>query len=73
MVAKKYHRCNCYSGLYESLDLSSLKNTDTIKITYETTCFELSSMYSVITPKLVDSSDLKYLINWIHYMKNLMN
>lgn len=46
-------------GLYESLDLNSLKNTDTIKITYETTGFELSSMYSVITPKLVDSSDLK--------------
>ena len=46
-------------GLYDSLNLSELKNTDTVKITYETSCFELSSMYSVITPKLVDSSDLK--------------
>ena len=46
-------------GLYESLDLSELKGTDEIKITYETTSFELASMYSVVTPKLVDSTDLK--------------
>lgn len=46
-------------GLYESLDLSSLKNMDTITITYETKKFELSSMYSIVTPKVLDSSDLK--------------
>ena len=32
---------------------------DTITISYETTKFELSSMYSIVTPKLIDSSDLK--------------
>lgn len=46
-------------GLYESLDLSSLKNMDTITITYETKKFELSSMYSIVTPKVLESSDLK--------------
>ena len=46
-------------GLYESLDLSSLKDMDTITISYETKKFELSSMYSVVTPKVLESSDLK--------------
>ena len=46
-------------GLYESLNLSELKNTDKITLTYETTCFSIPSMYSVITPKLISSSDLK--------------
>ena len=46
-------------GLYESLGLSELKDMDTITISYETTKFELSSMYSIVTPKLIDSSDLK--------------
>ncbi len=46
-------------GLYESLDLAELKNMDTIEITYDTKKFELSSMYSVVSSKLIDSSDLK--------------
>ena len=45
-------------GLYESLGLSELKNMDTITITYDTNCFELNTIYSMITPKLITSSDL---------------
>lgn len=45
-------------GLYESLGLSELKNMDTITITYDTTCFELNTIYSMVTPKLITSSDL---------------
>ena len=32
---------------------------DTIKITFDTTDFELSSIYSMVNAKLIDSSDLK--------------
>ena len=46
-------------GLYDSLKLQELKDFDTIVVEYETTKFELSSIYSVITPKLLDSEDLK--------------
>lgn len=46
-------------GLYESLNLNELKNMDTISIEYDTTKFELSSIYSIITSKLIDTSDLK--------------
>ena len=46
-------------GLYESLKISNFKDLDTIKISYDTTCFELGSIYSVITPKIIESSDLK--------------
>ncbi len=45
-------------GLYESLGLYELKNMDTITINYDTTKFELSSMYTIITPKLIETSDL---------------
>ena len=45
-------------GLYESLGLYELKNMDTITISYDTTKFELSSMYSIITPKIIETSDL---------------
>lgn len=45
-------------GLYESLGLYELKNMDTITINYDTTKFELSSMYSIITPKLIETNDL---------------
>ena len=46
-------------GLYESLDLNSLKNMNSITISYETKNFELSSMYSAVTPKILDNDDLK--------------
>ena len=45
-------------GLYESLWLDTLKGMDTITISYDTDKFELSSMYSVITSKLIDKNDL---------------
>ena len=45
-------------GLYESLGLQELKGLDTVKISYNTTKFELSSIYSVVTAKLIDNSDL---------------
>ena len=48
-------------GLYESLGVEQLKNIDTITITYETTKFELPSIYSVVTSKVLDSIDLDSL------------
>ena len=45
-------------GLYESLGLQELKGLDIVKISYNTTKFELSSIYSVATAKLIDNSDL---------------
>ena len=45
-------------GLYESLGINEVKNLDNITITLETNKFELSSIYSVVTPKVLDSSDL---------------
>lgn len=46
-------------GLYESLGLDSLKDIDTVKITYDTKKFELSSIYSVVSSKLIEENDLK--------------
>lgn len=46
-------------GLYESLGLQELKNTDEVVINYETTEFELGDIYSIVTPKLLDGADLK--------------
>lgn len=45
-------------GLYESLNLEELKGLDTITINYDTKSFELPSIYSVATTKLLESSDL---------------
>ena len=45
-------------GLYESLNLEELKGLDTITINYDTKSFELSNNYSVVTTKLLESSDL---------------
>ena len=45
-------------GLYESLKVKELKNSDTITISYKTTSFSLASIYQVITPKLIEASDL---------------
>ena len=46
-------------GLYESLDVDELRGIDTVTINYETTKFELSTIYTIATSKLIDSSDLK--------------
>ena len=45
-------------GLYESMKMDELKNFDTVSISYNTEKFELASIYSIITPKLIDNSDL---------------
>lgn len=45
-------------GLSESLNLNSLKDMNNITISYETKNFELSSMYSAVTPKILDNDDL---------------
>ena len=46
-------------GLYESLNVKELKDMDKINISYETEKFELASIYTVATSKLLDKSDLK--------------
>ena len=48
-------------GLYESLNSKELKKMDTIVISYDTTKFELSNIYSVVTAKILDSVDLNDL------------
>ncbi|MEE3343706.1 MAG: MMPL family transporter [Bacilli bacterium] len=45
-------------GLYENLELKELEDLDTVTITMNTTKFELPSIYSVATPKIMDTSDL---------------
>lgn len=46
-------------GLYESLNLNELKGLDTITINFDTTEFELPAIYSLMTPKLLETSDLE--------------
>ena len=50
-------------GLYESLDIDSLKALDETVIEYETTNFSLPTMYFFVTPKLISSSDINALDN----------
>lgn len=50
-------------GLYESLGIDKLKGMDEAEISFETDSFELSSIYSVSTPKLIDKSDLDIFNN----------
>ena len=46
-------------GLYESLGLEELRGADEVVLSYETEKFELGDIYSIVTPKLLDSEDLK--------------
>ncbi len=50
-------------GLYESLKIEELKSLNSITITYDTEYFELSSIYSVATNKLISKDDLKVFNN----------
>lgn len=50
-------------GLYESLKIDELKSLNNITISYDTEYFELSSIYSVATNKLIDESDLNVFDN----------
>lgn len=45
-------------GLYESLGLEELRGTDEVVISFDTKKFELGDIYSIVTPKLLDSVDL---------------
>lgn len=46
-------------GLSESLNEEKLKNLDKVTITYDTKKFELNSIYSVVSSKLIEEEDLK--------------
>lgn len=46
-------------GLYDSLKLDELKDLDTVVISFDTEKFELKDIYSVVTPKILEASDLK--------------
>ncbi len=46
-------------GLYESLGLEELRGSDTVTIKYTAEKFELNDIYTIVTPKLLDSADLK--------------
>lgn len=46
-------------GLYESLGIDELRGSDTVTISFETSKFELGDIYSIATPKVIDSADLK--------------
>lgn len=59
-------------GLYESLKVSNLKGLDTIKISYDTTSFELGPIYSIVTPKLLSNEDLK-IFDKIDNLTNKVN
>lgn len=59
-------------GLYESLKVSNLKGLDTIKISYDTTSFELGPIYSIVTPKLLSKEDLK-IFDKIDNLTNKVN
>ena len=45
-------------GLYESLGIDEVKNLDNVIISFDTKKFELSSIYSIATPKLLETGDL---------------
>lgn len=59
-------------GLYESLSLKEFKGMDKVIIEFDTQKFELSSIYSVITPKLISSSDLD-IFNKMDNLKTNIN
>ena len=46
-------------GMYENLKINDLKDMNTITLSYETTNFSLPSIYNIIVPKIVESSDLE--------------
>lgn len=46
-------------GLYDSLQLNELRSLDDIVLTYDTDDFALNDVYNIVTPKILDQSDLK--------------
>lgn len=47
-------------GLYESTNISELKDMDSITISYNTSKFDMSEIYFVMTPKLLEEVDLDF-------------
>lgn len=45
-------------GLSDSLGISEIEDMNSITLTYDTDSFKLNTIYNVITPKIIDSSDL---------------
>ena len=50
-------------GLYDSLNIEELKDFNKIEISYDTDSFELNSIYSLATAKLLDDNDLDISTN----------
>lgn len=50
-------------GLYKSLNMYELKDLDTITISYDTTSFNLPTIYNVATSKLLEDNDLSIFDN----------
>ncbi len=50
-------------GLYDSLNIEELKDFNKIEISYDTDSFELNSIYSLATAKLLDDNDLDISAN----------
>ena len=46
-------------GLYKSLNMSQLSNLDEITISFDTEKFEMSNIYIIATPKLLEENDIK--------------
>ncbi len=46
-------------GLYDSLQLNELQGLDDIILAYNTDDFALNDVYNIVTPKILDQSDLK--------------
>ena len=61
-------------GLYESLKIDDIKDINKVEITYDTSDFELNSIYSVATTSLFDNSNLDIFgeINNLYKSINLL-
>lgn len=46
-------------GLYESLKLDELKDANEVVLSFDTESMELSEIYNIVTPKLLDAESLK--------------
>ena len=47
-------------GLYESTNISELKDMDSLTISYNTSKFDMNEIYFVMTPKLLEEVDLDF-------------
>lgn len=60
-------------GLYESMNIESLKNLDEITLSYYTTNFKLNNIYIVATPKILDQADLNIFDKMDELSSNVYN